>query len=177
MTECVSCGQLTPDDRDFRASCGAYLRWDEPEADDEVTAVLPEAPEEASTTVMEIEPPPTVGQADPVRVTLVRPDDPGAGAEPPTVRVQAGGRASLIGIVFNQSGIVDGYDLRIAGLAPSWWTIAPSTVDLVPFGASDGVPEQRVEVDCIRRARRRRKHERGRSRWWRARDRTTRMRR
>ena len=147
MTECASCGQLTPSDRDFCASCGAYLRWDDPEADEELTVVLPEAPEEAPTTVMEIEPPPTVGRADPVRVALVRPDDPGAGAEPPTVRVQAGGRARLNGIVFNQSGIVDGYDLRIAGLDPSWWTIAPSTVDLVPFGAPDGVPEQRVDVD------------------------------
>jgi hypothetical protein len=84
--------------------------------------------------------------ADAVRVSLVRPEDPGAGAEPPSVRVEAGGRVRLTGIVFNQSGIVDGYDLRIAGLDPAWWTIAPARVDLVPFGAADGVAEQRVEV-------------------------------
>jgi hypothetical protein len=138
---------MTPEDRDFCANCGAYLRWDDPEPDDEPTAVIYDVPEEAAaTTEMEVEPPPAVEPAAAVRVSLMRPEDPGAGAEPPTVLVEAGGRVRLTGIVFNQSGVVDGFDLRIAGLDPAWWTVAPATVDLVPFGAADGVPEQRVEV-------------------------------
>lgn len=145
MTECATCGQLTPDDRDFCGHCGAYLRWDEPEPGEQPTAVLHE---EAVTTVMAVEPPPEAPAAkgDPIRVTLMRPDDPGAGAEPPTVRVQAGGDVRLIGTVFNQSAIVDRYELRVAGLEPAWCTVSPSSVDLVPFGAVDGAPQTRVEV-------------------------------
>jgi hypothetical protein len=147
MTACAACGQQTSDERDFCAHCGSYLRWDEPESGDAPTAVLYEPqPDEPPTTVMEVEPPRVEAPTEAVRVSLARPDDPGAGAEPPSVRVEAGGRARLVGIVFNQSGIVDSYDLRIAGLDPSWWTITPATVDLVPFGSSDGVPDQRVEI-------------------------------
>jgi hypothetical protein len=145
MTECATCGQLTPDDRDFCSNCGAYLRWEEPEPDEQPTAVLSE---EAVTTVMAVEPAPLVvtTTGDPVRVSLMRPEDPGAGAEPPTVRVQAGGTARLIGMVFNQSGIVDRYELRVVGFDPAWCTVAPMSVDLVPFGAAEGGPEARVEV-------------------------------
>jgi hypothetical protein len=147
VTACPACGWQTSDDRDFCDNCGSYLRWDEPDSDEAPTTVLRDAPEEAPTTVMEVEAPPAVAPTEAVRVSLALPDDPAGGAAgPPRVRVEPGGRVRLVGIVFNQSGIVDSYALRIAGLDPAWWTIAPATVDLVPFGASEGTPEQRVEV-------------------------------
>src|SRR3954453_3246456 len=113
MTECSSCGRLTSNGGDFCGSCGAYPRWDEPEPGEQPTAVLSD---EAVTTVMAVEPPPAVAVAperDPVRVSLMGPEDTGAGAEPPTVRVPAGGSSRLIGAGFNQSGCVDSSNLPI----------------------------------------------------------------
>jgi hypothetical protein len=149
MSECATCGAATADDRDFCGNCGAYLRWDEPEADEAPTTVLVESPAvspDPPTAVLEVEPPETVEPTEAVRVTLSAPDDPGAELGAPSVRVEAGGSVRLTGTVFNQSGIVDSFHLRVAGLDPAWWTIAPSTVNLVPFGSSEGSPDQQVEV-------------------------------
>jgi hypothetical protein len=149
MSVCATCGAATADDRDFCGNCGAYLRWDDPEEDEAPTDVLVEAPAvspDPPTAVLEVEAPETVEPTEAVRVTLATPDDPGAELGAPAARVEAGGRAQMTGKVFNQSGIVDSFHLRIAGLDSSWWTIAPSTVNLVPFGSPDGVPEQQVEV-------------------------------
>ena len=150
MSDCATCGAATADDRDFCGNCGSYLRWDEPEEDDAPTTVIEVEPPATSpdppTAVLEVEAPETVEPTEAVRVTLVAPDDPGAELGPPAVRVEPGGSLRLVGTVYNRSGIVDSFHLRIAGLDPSWWTIAPSTVNLVPFGAPDGVPEQQVEV-------------------------------
>jgi hypothetical protein len=149
MSECATCGARTADDRDFCGNCGAYLRWDEPEEDEAPTAVLVETPAvspDPPTAVLEVEAPETVEPTEAVRVTLAAVDDPGAELGPPSVRVEPGGSARLTGTVFNQSGIVDSFHLRIAGLDPSWWTIAPSTVNLMPFGSPEGAPDQQVEV-------------------------------
>src|SRR3954465_13113317 len=60
------------------------------------------------------------------------------GAEP-------GGRAQLLALVRNQSGIVDNYDLSVSGLPAEWYSIFPNTVYLVPFGTS-GTYEQEVQI-------------------------------
>jgi beta-lactam-binding protein with PASTA domain len=60
--------------------------------------------------------------------------------------VEAGGRASLTALIRNQSGIVDNYDLEVVGLPDEWWTVAPPTVYLVPFGAPGGSYEGEVEI-------------------------------
>jgi hypothetical protein len=146
MSACGTCGAATADDRDFCGSCGAYLRWDDPETDEAPTAILAPAPDDPPTTVLEVEPPRTVEATEAVRITLADPADPGAELGAPRIRVAPGGRALLTGVVFNQSGIVDSFSLRITGLDPAWWTIAPATVNLVPFGSPEGEPEQRVEV-------------------------------
>ena len=53
------------------------------------------------------------------------------------MRVAAGGRATLAGLVRNQSGVVDNYDFRVGGL-PEGWVEPPPTAYLLPFGSGDG---------------------------------------
>jgi hypothetical protein len=62
----------------------------------------------------------------------------------PTVTVAPGDRASLAGLLRNQSGVVDNYDVRVAGV-PAAWTAPPPTAYLLPFGSGDE-HEQRFEV-------------------------------
>jgi hypothetical protein len=78
-------------------------------------------------------------QVEEIVVTLAA---PGGGGE-----VEAGGRLSLNGLVRNQSGIVDHYDVRLDGVAPAWATVTPPSVDLVPFGAGRGVHEEVVGAE------------------------------
>jgi beta-lactam-binding protein with PASTA domain len=96
---------------------------------------------------------PTTGSAggaglppDAVALTLRLPDgqfgDEGGRVK---VAVEPGGRTLLRALVRNQSTIVDNYDLSVVGLPDGWWTIAPPTVYLVPFGAG-GTYEQEVDV-------------------------------
>ena len=61
------------------------------------------------------------------------------------VGVEPGGRARVLALVRNQSGIVDNYELSVRGLPNDWWSIFPNTVYLVPFGTS-GTYEQEVEI-------------------------------
>ncbi len=90
------------------------------------------------------EPPPT--EPDTVIVTLRLPGEEGAGGASVATSVAPGTQAILLALVRNQSGIVDNYDLVIDGMPEAWWTITPSTVYLVPFGAPGGEYEQEVEV-------------------------------
>jgi hypothetical protein len=62
----------------------------------------------------------------------------------PTVTAAAGARASIAGVIRNQSGLVDNYDFRVAGV-PAAWTTPPPTAYLLPFGSGDD-HEQRFEV-------------------------------
>ncbi|HVL96874.1 MAG TPA: hypothetical protein VM266_13535 [Solirubrobacteraceae bacterium] len=131
MTVCESCGQLTPDDRDFCVKCGGYVRWEQ----DEIV-------EEPATVVHELAPPPPPQEPPPVAA----PEGVKLTLAVPAVAVEPGGQAVLTGTLFNQSGIVDSFDLRIEGLRSGWWTIEPASVDLVPFGSGQGSPERTVQV-------------------------------
>ena len=57
-----------------------------------------------------------------------------------------GGAVVLLALIRNQSGIVDNYDISVDGLPGEWWSVAPATVYLVPFGAAGGSYEQEVEI-------------------------------
>ena len=99
-----------------------------------------------------VAPPPAVEEPEPepepdaVVLTLRHPDDDSATGGEITGRVEAGGATTLIAAVRNQSGIVDNYDLHVEGLPAEWWSIAPATVYLVPYGAPGGEYEQEVTV-------------------------------
>ena len=62
-----------------------------------------------------------------MRRPLHRPAEPDAGVP-----------VTFLALVRNQSGIVDHFDLEVRGLPREWWTITPSTVQLIPFGAEGG---------------------------------------
>ena len=59
--------------------------------------------------------------------------------------VAPGARATILGLIRNQSDVVDNLDLSIRGLPDGWWTIAPATAYLVPYG-SGGTYEQEVQI-------------------------------
>ena len=158
MTVCPNCRYENLDDRDFCRECGAYLRWDEP-TEAEHTPIATSQPEpvesEAPTLVVrpsqdptpEPEPEPVpVLPPEPVKVTLKQAGGGGRAGDRVIVRVEAGGEAALVAVVRNQSGIVDNYDLRVAGWPELWWTVSPQTVHLVPAGAESETPEQEVLV-------------------------------
>jgi beta-lactam-binding protein with PASTA domain len=73
------------------------------------------------------------------------PGEDGAGEGEVTVAVQPGARATLLGLIRNQSDVVDNFDLSVRGLPEGWWTIAPATAYLVPYG-SGGTYEQEVQI-------------------------------
>jgi beta-lactam-binding protein with PASTA domain len=148
---CSKCGFENADDVDFCSSCGEYLRW-------ELTGssrALPEEPAEPPTAAEssraspETRPyPPVPGQEAGGQVALLvalrLPDDASAGEVATTV--EAGSTTIVIAFLRNQSGIVDNYDLRVEGLPEDWWSIAPATVYLVPYGAASGEYEQEVTL-------------------------------
>jgi beta-lactam-binding protein with PASTA domain len=109
-----------------------------PAADGGAYASAP-APEPVPAPVPEPEP-------DSVVVTMRLPEDESATGGEVTGRVEAGSTTTMIALVRNQSGIVDNYDLHVEGLPDGWWTISPSTVYLVPYGAPGGEYEQEVAV-------------------------------
>jgi beta-lactam-binding protein with PASTA domain len=78
-------------------------------------------------------------------LSLRLPGEDGAGEGEVTVAVQPGARATLLGLIRNQSDVVDNFDLSVRGLPDDWWTIAPATAYLVPYG-SGGTYEQEVQV-------------------------------
>ena len=91
-------------------------------------------------------PPAQPEEPDPAAITLRLPEGEqvrlgetlAMGAEP-------GGRARVLALVRNQSGIVDNYELSVRGLPDDWWSVFPNTVYLTPFGTS-GTYEQEVEI-------------------------------
>lgn len=84
------------------------------------------------------------GQA--ASLTLRLPDSPSAAPDEVALPVTPGGRAIVLGLVRNQSGIVDNYDLEVRGIPRGWWTINPGTVYLVPYGSA-GTYEQEVQIE------------------------------
>jgi beta-lactam-binding protein with PASTA domain/Tol biopolymer transport system component len=85
-------------------------------------------------------------EPDPAAITLRLPDGEQLQlGETLAMGVEPGGRAQLLALVRNQSGIVDNYDLSVNGLPADWYSIFPNTVYLVPFGTS-GTYEQEVQI-------------------------------
>jgi beta-lactam-binding protein with PASTA domain len=78
-------------------------------------------------------------------LSLRLPGDDGAAEGEVSVSVAPGGRATVVGLIRNQSDVVDNFDLSIRGLPDGWWTIAPATAYLVPYG-SGGTYEQEVQI-------------------------------
>jgi hypothetical protein len=156
VTVCPSCQYENPDDRDFCRQCKAYLRWDEPTETELGVVVTPQPePVESAAPTEVTRPPPQpepvqepvpVIPVEPVQVTLKRSGDGGRPGDPMMVKVEPGGEATLVAVVRNQSGIVDNYDLRLAGWPEEWWTVSPQTVHLVPTSAESETPEQEVLV-------------------------------
>jgi hypothetical protein len=135
--DCPTCGRPNADGKDF-CECGEYLRWD-PTG---VFAVpVPAAGVAATPTptapmpVHQTSAPPTPVPAEPVLLTLRLPGAP-PGAGPPRLPLAVGTAGMLQGFVRNQTGRVDSYELRIAGLPPDWVEITPPSVDLLPYGSS-----------------------------------------
>src|SRR3954447_8849922 len=95
-------------------------------------------------------PPPPPAQATPeppamASITLNLPDEDSVKDDVLALGVDPGGRERVQALVRNQSGIVDNYELKVAGLPDEWWTIYPNTLYLVPFGTG-GTYEQQVEI-------------------------------
>jgi beta-lactam-binding protein with PASTA domain len=78
-------------------------------------------------------------------LSLRLPGEDGADGGQISVSVQPGARATVLGLIRNQSDVVDNFDLAIRGLPDGWWTIAPATAYLVPYG-SGGTYEQEVQI-------------------------------
>ena len=78
-------------------------------------------------------------------LTLRRVDGEGAPTEAVAVEVEPGSRATILGLIRNQSDLVDNFDLSVRGLPEGWWTVTPATAYLVPYGTS-GTYEQEIEI-------------------------------
>ena len=61
------------------------------------------------------------------------------------VDVEPGSQATILGLIRNQSDVVDNFDLGVRGLPDGWWTVTPATAYLVPYGTS-GTYEQEIEI-------------------------------
>ena len=164
MRVCANCRRENPDDRDF-CECGEYLRWDPtgvvqaitPEvveaarhpAQPEPSAAQPPAPPKPPATLVQPRvpaPPQPQPEPGPAAISLRLPEGAQARVgDALATGVEPGGRARVLALVRNQSGIVDNYDLSVRGLPDGWWSIFPDTVYLVPFGTS-GTYEQEVEI-------------------------------
>jgi beta-lactam-binding protein with PASTA domain len=171
---CPTCGRSNPDDADF-CECGEYLRWEPTNvvravapagsgraavaprqqtadvAPRQETADVVGSPEIAAvaavadpsaTLAPAAVPVPAAGSA---ALTLRLPDGDGASREAVAVEVEPGARATILGLIRNQSEVVDNFDLSIRGLPSEWWTVTPATAYLVPYGTS-GTYEQEVEI-------------------------------
>jgi beta-lactam-binding protein with PASTA domain/Tol biopolymer transport system component len=116
--------------------------------------VAPPAAADGGSYAYEQEPEPTSEYVEPepepepdsAVITLRLPEDDSATGGEVTVRVEAGGVGQLVAAIRNNSGIVDNYDIAVEGLPEGWWSVSPSTVYLVPYGASGGEYEQEVFI-------------------------------
>jgi len=169
MRTCSACGRSNPDDADF-CVCGEYLRW-EPTShvravssagkgaatvvDREQTAEEPRRAESSdehdpSATLAPTALPDARGKDEPgargaAALTLRLPDDEGPPDAAVAVEVEPGSQATIVGLIRNQSELVDNFDLSVHGLPEGWWTVTPPTAYLVPYGTS-GTYEQQVEI-------------------------------
>jgi hypothetical protein len=129
---CPTCGHPDTDRQDFCPGCGEYLRWENN------TEERPAAP--GPRPLAAAAPPP-------VAPAPVRHEAPAAvflELRAPAARVAAGGRTVLSGLIRNQSGVVDNFDFRVAGL-PAEWVTLPPTAYLLPYGSAEG-HEQTLEL-------------------------------
>jgi beta-lactam-binding protein with PASTA domain/Tol biopolymer transport system component len=78
-------------------------------------------------------------------LTLRLPDDDEAPGGIVSVTVEPGQRVTILGLIRNQSEVVDNFDLSVRGVPEDWWTIAPATAYLVPYGTA-GIYEQEVQI-------------------------------
>ena len=134
MRICPTCGRSNPDDADF-CECGEYLRW---EPTNVVRAVAPAAAGRAAVTdrgeTVDVAASPEVRRWSPTRdvtlapaavpiaaaggaaLTLRLPDGEGASGEAVAVEVEPGARTTILGLIRNQSDVVDNFDLSVRGL-------------------------------------------------------------
>jgi beta-lactam-binding protein with PASTA domain len=73
------------------------------------------------------------------------PDSDSADGGVVSVSVEPGQRATILGLIRNQSEVVDNFDLSVRGLPADWVTIAPATAYLVPYGTG-GTYEQEIQI-------------------------------
>ena len=90
---------------------------------------------------------PGSGDAPPGAAALMLrlPDDDSASPGPVRVLVGPGEGVVIVGLIRNQSEVVDNFDLSVRGLPEDWWTISPATAYLVPYG-SGGTYEQEIQI-------------------------------
>jgi beta-lactam-binding protein with PASTA domain len=90
---------------------------------------------------------PGSGDAPPGAAALMLrlPDDDSASPSPVRVLVNPGEGVLIVGLIRNQSEVVDNFDMSVRGLPEDWWTITPATAYLVPYG-SGGTYEQEIQV-------------------------------
>ena len=88
-----------------------------------------------------------VTEAPPGAATLLLrlPEEESAATGPLEVSVRPGERVVVLGLIRNESGIVDNYDISVSGLPEGWWTVTPATAYLVPYGTS-GNYEQELQI-------------------------------
>ncbi len=175
MRTCRSCGRESPDDADFctcgeylRWDPTNYLPsvkgpTSEPAAGDRATA--PANPDPSMTVAPDAVAPgrawaeatagtgapapgmPGSGDAPPGAAALMLrlPDEDGPSRGIVSVSVEPGQRATILGLIRNQSEVVDNLDLSLRGLPEDWFTITPATAYLVPYGTS-GTYEQEFQI-------------------------------
>jgi beta-lactam-binding protein with PASTA domain len=130
---CPACGLSNYPSADFCGECNTFLDW-EPTPD---TGVVNHASANGETTTT-LPAPPRVAEQQEVSVVLFHADRSEGEPGGITLPVEAGGRATLIARVRNQSDIVDSYHLTVEGLPDGWWTIDPPTAYLLPMKARKG---------------------------------------
>jgi hypothetical protein len=143
--DCPTCGRPNAAGKDF-CDCGEYLRWDPTGVFAvPVQAAGATATPAAPATVHQTSAPPTPVPTEPVVLTLRRPGAP-PGEGPPHLQLTVSTPGMLQGVVRNQTGRVDSYELRIAGLPQSWVEITPPSVDLLPYGSAGQGHESHFHV-------------------------------
>jgi beta-lactam-binding protein with PASTA domain len=154
MRECVSCGRRSEPDRDF-CPCGEYLRWELTGA----TPLLAAPPIDAAPAPTAARRPapasrPTAPAATPlmshavpaadVALTLMTETDDAWLADP-AFTVDPGAAVSFRARIRNQRDTVAHFSVRVEGIPEAWWSVAPPTLFLMPYG-SDGPCEGEVVV-------------------------------
>ena len=117
-------------------------------ADPSVTvapAAVPGAGRGAGLPVARHDAAPSAAARGAAALTLRRVDGEGAPTEAVVIEVEPGSRVTILGVIRNQSDVVDNLDISVRGLPEGWWTVTPATAYLVPYGTS-GTYEQEIEI-------------------------------